>query len=210
MNLVRRVPALKASWLVMTLVVALAFGCGKPEAPSTGETRKLTHEQTLEWIHKNRAWQRAKKTKPMWARSLDKEELGKEFQTADHAVERAREGYWLCVGIAGEPWFQKPARIEAKFNHQGDEMKQFAFDSRPRGYGVYKPKENLTNWVAQVKGDGIAGFFIKPNYDMDHPLYSPAGGYVVKDDVPDPYRDNANDVWLVQEGIFKSTYELVP
>jgi hypothetical protein len=32
----------------------------------------------------------------------------------------------------------------------------------------------------------------------------------VKDDVADPYRDKANDVWLVQEGIFESTYELLP
>jgi hypothetical protein len=64
--------------------------------------------------------------------------------------------------------------------------------------------------VAQVKGPGIAGFFIKPNYDPEHPLYSPAGGYVVTDDVPDPYQAKLRDVWLVQEAIFNSTYELIP
>jgi hypothetical protein len=195
---------------LIACLLSLGPGCGRRETPKPEEPRKLTHEQTLEWINKNRAWQRAHKTKPMWARPLDQEELGKEFQTADLAVERAREGFWLCVGVAGEPWFQKPERIEAKFTRQADETKQFTFDSRTRTYGVYNPKESLKNWVAQVRGPGIAGFFIKPNYDMEHPLYSPAGGYVVKDDVADPYRDKANDVWLVQEGIFESTYELLP
>jgi hypothetical protein len=191
------------------LASAFVFGCGERQ-PQNQELRKLSHEETLEWINKNRAWQRAKKTKPMWARPVLQEELGREFQTADQAVERAQEGYWLCVGVAGEPWFQKPARIEAKFAHLRDETKRFAFDSEPKSYGVYQPKENLANWVAQVKGPGIAGFYIRPNYDVDHPLYAPAGGYVVKDGVLDPYRDGANDVWLVQEGIFNSTYEFVP
>ncbi len=61
-----------------------------------------------------------------------------------------------------------------------------------------------------MEGPGIAGFYIRPNYDMAHPLYSPAGGYVVKDHGPDPYRADVTDVWLVQEVLFNSTYELVP
>ena len=68
-------------------------------------------------------------------------------------------------------------------------VKQFAFDSRPRTYQVYKPKETTSSWVAQVKGAGVKGFTIRPNFDMEHPLYSPAGGYVVKGDhnpEPDP------------------------
>ena len=64
--------------------------------------------------------------------------------------------------------------------------------------------------MAQVKGPGIEGFFIKPGYDPERPLYSPAGGYVVKDHVADPYRDNPKDVWLVQQPLFESTYSLVP
>jgi hypothetical protein len=67
----------------------------------------------------------------------------------------------------------------------------------------------VRNWVAQVDGPDIAGFSIRPIYDPQNPLYSPAGGYVVKDDVKDAYHDNPQDVWLVQEGLFKSTYEIM-
>jgi hypothetical protein len=144
--------------------------------------------------------------------------VGKEFQTADHVVQRAQKGYWLCVGVVGEPWFQKKERIDAKYDPGASEVRQFAFDGTPRTYLVCTPKGDVCNWVAQVQGTWqgkpIEGFSIRPNYDMDHPLFTPAGhhagNYVVKDDVPDPYADDPEDIWLIQEALFKSTYELLP
>jgi hypothetical protein len=171
---------------------------------------KLSHEQTLEWIHQNRAWHLARKTKPIWARPIEANEIGKEFQTADHVVEKAKEGYWLCVGVAGEPWFQRPERVEAKYLPAGDETKKFEFDSNERKYRVWKPKDTVRNWAARVESSDIEGFSIRPNYDVEHPLYSPSGGYVVKDYVADPYKDKPNDVWLVQKSLFDSTYEFLP
>ena len=56
------------------------------------------------------------------------EEVGKEFQTADRAKEAARAGYWLCVGVAGEPWFQTLEKIESKYESYCDEFNQFSFD----------------------------------------------------------------------------------
>ena len=170
---------------------------------------KLDHERTLQWIRDHRAWRLAKKTKPIWARPVESDETGNEFMTADHTAQQAREGFWLCVGVAGEPWFQDLSRIERNYEPAEQEMKQFSFDDRPRRYRVYRPKEDAQKWVAQIKGPGIEGFYIKPNYDPSRPLYSPAGGYVVKDHVRDPYQEGA-DVWLVQEGLFESTYELLP
>jgi hypothetical protein len=170
---------------------------------------ELNHEQTLKWIEQHRAWRLARKTKPIWARPVQADEVGKEYQTADRAKETAREGYWLCVGVAGEPWFQKLEKIEAKYDRGPDETKQFSFDSQPHMYHVYQPKPGTRNWAAQVQGPGIAGFSVRPNYDVEHPLYSSAGGYLVKDHIPDPYHDHPNDVWLVQQPLFESTYELV-
>ena len=144
------------------------------------------------------------------ARAVGAEEVGPAFQTADHAVEKARAGYWLCVGVAGEPWFQTLEKIEGKYEPAGEEVKTFGFDATPRQYRIFKPKATTRNWVAQVQGPGIAGFFIRPNYDPVHPLYSPAGGYVVRDDVKDPYQAKPDDVWLVQKGLFESTYEVIP
>ena len=112
------------------------------------------------------------------------------------------------MGVAGEPWFQSLKKIEAKYDPGEQESKRFEFDTKAHSYWKYKPKGTVRNWVAQVKGPGIAGFSIRPGYDPERPLYSPAGGYVVKNDVKDPYHDDPKDVWLVQQSLFDSTYEL--
>lgn len=182
----------------------------EPEGAAQARGRKLSHEETLSWIAEHKAWRRARKTKPIWARAVEPEEVGKGFQTADRAVETARAGYWLSVGVAEEPWFQPLEKIESKYEPAGEEVKRFPFDDKARKYRVFKPRAATRNWVARVEGPEIAGFFIRPNYDPDHPLYSPAGGYVVRDDVPDPYHARAGDVWLVQRGLFESTYEVLP
>ena len=196
-------------WVLAATLGPSTIGCHGSKTTNKAKPMRLSHEQALQWIHQHRAWRPAKKTKPIWARPVEPDEIGREFQTADHVSERAQEGYWLCVGVAEEPWFQKPEKIEAKYDRGGDEVKQFDFDRQPYTYHVYKPKGDVRNWVAQIKGPDIEGFYIKPSYDMDHPLYSPAGGYVVKGDVPDPYQDNPDDVWLVQQGLFESSYEFL-
>jgi hypothetical protein len=188
---------------------AMAQSSGQQSKPPDSEPRKLSHEETLEWISKNKAWRLAKKTKPIWARPVEVDEVGKEFQTADHVKEKARAGVWLCVGVAGEPWFQSLDKIEAKYDVGGQESKKFDFDTKRHPYRTYKPKGTVRNWVAQVKGRGIAGFYIRPGYDPERPLYSPVGGYVVKSEVKDPYNDDPKDLWLVQQSLFDSTYELV-
>ena len=143
-------------------------------------------------------------------RPITKDEIGKEFDTADHVKETAQEGYVLCVGVVGEPWFQKLDRVTAKYEPAEEVTKAFKFDSRPTTYRLYQPKQEVRNWAAQVVNDPhVEGFFIRPNYDVKHPLYSPAGGYVVKDYVDDPYKDKPNDVWLVQQKLFESTYDVV-
>jgi hypothetical protein len=171
--------------------------------------RRLTHAETLRWIVDHRAWRVARKTKPIWARPVAPGELGKEFQTADHAVERATADHSLCVGVAGEPWFQQPDKVEAKYERAGSERRQFSFDDTARDYERFTPREGSRNWAAQIDDAGIEGFYVQPNYPTDGPLYSPRGGYVVKDYVDDPYDGNPDDVWLVQQGLFESTYDIV-
>ena len=121
-----------------------------------------------------------------------------------------RVRYWLSVGVAGEPWFQSLEKIEHKYNPAGEEVRAFRFDARPMRYRIFKPKAATRNWAAGVSGPGITGFFIRPHYDPTRPLYSPAGGFVVRDDAPDPYQARPDDVWLVQKDLFDSTYELLP
>ena len=201
-------------WVVAPAMVLLVGCSGDPGRDAPGATKaapattgKLSHEQTLRWIDEHRAWRRVRKTRPIWVRELTPAEIGQEFQTADHVKEVAHVGAWLCVGIAGEPWFQAPEKVKSKYEPDGEEPKTFAFDAGPATYRRYKPKESSRNWAAKVEGPGIEGFFIKPGYDPDRPLYSPAGGYVVKDDAEDPYAAGSKDVWLVQQALFESTYE---
>ena len=47
----------------------------------------------------------------------------------------------------------------------------FPSTRRPHVYQVFKPKGDVRNWAAQVSGPEIEGFSIRPNYDMEHPLY---------------------------------------
>ena len=183
---------------------------GDPPKGTAAEGRKLSHEETLQWVADHKAWRPARKTKPIWARRIDENEVGREFQTADGVQEKARAGYWLCVGVAGEPWFQSRERLVAKYDERDERTRRFNFDDQPRNYQRFQPKPSNRNWVAQVNGPGIAGFFVRPHYDPERPLYAPAGGYVVKDAVADPYRDQPGDVWLVQQPLFESTYELIP
>src|SRR5438552_13263734 len=91
-----------AAWLVGLVITLEIFGMNR-QPDATDAPRQLTHEQALAWIRDHHAWRLARKTRPMWARLIEADEVGKEFQTADHVAERAREGYWLSVGVAGEP-----------------------------------------------------------------------------------------------------------
>jgi hypothetical protein len=137
------------------------------------------------------------------------EEEGREYQTADRAVERAQLGQWLCVGVVEEPWFQSFETIEARY-HPGEHMtREFSFDDAPTRYQQFHPRASDRRWVAQIQGPQIDGFEIIPSYDVDKPLYSPAGGYVVRGDAEDPYAEEPEDIWLVQREIFESTYEFV-
>lgn len=170
--------------------------------------KRLNHDETLRWIAEQRAWRLARKTKAIWARPVEAEEAGKEFQTADQAKERAAPGAWLCVGSGGEPWFQSKERIDAKYRAEGEAPQRFDFDETPRTYYRFSPCDDARNWAAQITAPDVEGFYIQPNYSTDGPLYAPAGGYVVKDCVEDPYAGDPNDVWLVQQALFDSTYEI--
>ncbi len=198
---------------ILVAVVIVARGRVYPritrDKPPSTQPRTLSHEEALRWIDDHKAWRLARKTRAIWARPVRPEEVGREFQTADQIKEVAKEGSWLCVGVADEPWFQSRAKIDAKYEAADEVRRAFAFDEGSHAYRVFKPRGDVRNWVAQIKAPDVAGFYVRPGYDPSRPLYSPSGGYVVKDEVEDPYHDKPADVWLVQQSLFESTYELI-
>jgi len=201
--------------LLLVLILSAgvsALGCSERSVtmPSPAKpTASLTHDQTLEWIERHSAWRPARKVKPIWARPLTDEEIGREFQTADHAVEKGKPGALLCVGVAGEPWFQSAEKVLAKYAPGKEETRKFSFDTKPRVYRLYRPLPDSRVLAAQVKGEGIKEFSIRPGYDPTVTLRSPAGGYVVRNYTADP-TTRPSDAWLVQRELFESTYEFVP
>ena len=71
--------------LVMFLALITAVDFGGWDSGALGLTRiaaqglqegkqvqgkKLSHDETLNWITEHKAWRRARKTKPIWAREL--------------------------------------------------------------------------------------------------------------------------------------------
>ena len=171
--------------------------------------RRLTHDETLRWVREHQAWRLARKAKPIWARPVADDEVGRTFTTADHVDQVARAGYWVSVGSSSEPWFQTADAIDLKYQRRRKAQHQFVFDDRPRTYFEFVPSTEARNWAACVDGPDIEGFYVQPSYDRDNPLYSPAGGYVVRDPADDPYAHEPSDVWLVQRSLFESTYEWV-
>ena len=112
--------------------------------------RRLGHDETLRWVRDHHAWRLASKTRAIWARPVDPAEVGHTFTTADYAEEAARPGYWLSVGVCGEPWFQSAEAIESKYERRGTEQRRFAFDGPARTYVELVPRTESRNWAACV------------------------------------------------------------
>ena len=87
------------------LAVKIHLGWIDPRFLQRGRLH-LRHDQTLAWIRANQAWRRVKKTGRVYARALTLAERHQAFPSADGIPQRGRDGDVLCVGVAGEPWFQ--------------------------------------------------------------------------------------------------------
>ena len=180
--------------------------------------RKLSHDESLKWIEEHKAWKLAKKTRPIWARPVEPDEDGKEFQTADHVKQVARKDSWLCVGSAGEPWFQALDKIEGKYEPSGEEVKSFRFDTGARTYKTLQAEggcEELGGPGERTRHRGIlhqAGLRpgvapllarrrVRGQGPCRRPLSGQSQGCLA--------RAAAKDVWLVQQPLFESTYSIV-
>ena len=101
--------------LTCLLAVAgvLVCGCSK-RSSSNGETpMRLSHEQTLDWIQQHRAWRLAKKVKPIWARALRADEIGRPFQ----------DGVWMLpmspMAVFAAMMSSRPKKMDATAANDG-------------------------------------------------------------------------------------------
>jgi hypothetical protein len=147
-------------------------------------------QRLLDEVNSAGAWTRARKTKSIWARQVDRD------QTVDtlEGTESLKAGDFLCRGAADELWPQSAERLEAKYDQTGQ------VDGE--GWREYAPKP---------EGEGVMAARIDREFSVHAPwgeLQGKPGDYLVKDysDRDTPY---PKDVWIVDAKLFQATYEAV-
>jgi hypothetical protein len=173
---------------LLGVLVAGAAGCatrheGEP-APAS------PNAEILDEMDQARAWFHAKKVRPLWARQLA---AGETVQTIE-GTERVKAGDFLCRGEAGDTWPQTAQSLNEKY--------QRAEEVDTEGWRKYVPRpDNEGVMAAQVPH----GFAVQAKWGV---LSGKPGDYVVKGfadrDVAQP-----DDVWVVDQKLFRATYQAV-
>lgn len=174
---------------IIVLLLALS-GCRHSSVMSDAEKIRVPNRALLDEATQSKAWFHARKTRPIWARKLERDQT---VQTLEGPV-AAQAGDFLCRGAAGELWPQKASTLEERYTPTGtvdpDGWREFA--PRPDTEGVL---------AAQVQHP----FTVIARWGR---LTAKAGDFVVKNfrDRDQPYPE---DVWVVDQALFRATYERV-
>ena len=160
-----------------------------PEETATAMTDS-PNKTLLDEANKSPHWFHAKKTRPIWAREL---EADQQVQTLE-GLETVQAGHYLCKGEAGDIWPQTKEQLGKRYSPT-DEISADGWRKhvpRPDARGVMAvPIEHsfgvLTSW-GQLTGKP-GDFLVKNFQDRDV-----------------PYPD---DVWIVDQKLFRETYEAV-
>jgi hypothetical protein len=141
----------------------------------------------LEKVNASGVWFHAKKTAPLWARPLEKDQT---IKTLEGDV-TAKAGDFLCRGAAGEFWPQSAERLSEKYNPteevDAEGFRKFLPNSEVMAAQVDQPFQVKTSWGDL---DGKSGDFILKSFADKEVEY------------PD-------SVWIVDKQLFADTYERV-
>jgi hypothetical protein len=156
---------------------------GTHEAPSPNQALLDELDAAGSWFH-------AKKTRPIWARKLERDQS---VDTLEDKV-TAKAGDFLCRGAAGEFWPQSAKTLEARYTPTD------TVDAE--GWRKYQPRPDAQGvMAAQVTHP----FKVTATWGT---LSGKADDYVLKN-----FRDRAvaypEDVWVVDQSLFRATYEVV-
>lgn len=174
---------------VVVLAVLLSGCCHPAPAPNSGAPSS-PNQALLDELDAGKAWFHAKKTRPIRALKLDRD------QTVDTLEGRvtAKAGDFLCRGEAGELWPVTAAMLEARY------LRTEIVDAD--GWRKYEPRPDAEGvMAAQVPHP----FTVTATWGR---LSGKAGDYALKN-----FRDRAvpypQDVWVVDRSLFGATYEAV-
>lgn len=165
-------------------------GCNHSPQPAKMNAPISPNQALLDELDSARAWFHAKKNRPIWARLIEREQT---VATLEGDV-TAKAGDYLCRGEAGDLWPQSAKTLEARYTPTGavTEGGWRKYQPRPDAEGVMAAPVPHPFSVAATWGT-LAG---KP------------GDFVLKN-----FRDRAvahpEDVWVVDQALFRATYEAV-
>lgn len=179
-----------AGVVVLGLFLTMAVtGCRQPPAPQA-PVAESANQSLLDEANAVGKWFHAKKTRPIWAKRLDAEQV---VQTLE-GEERVAAGHYLCKGEAGDLWPQTEQTLQERY--------------------VATDEVNAEGWRKYQPHPDAQGVLVTP---IEHPfevqatwgrLTGKPGDFLVK-----KYQDRETtypaDVWIVDQTLFRQTYEPV-
>jgi hypothetical protein len=145
------------------------------------------NQTILDEVNQARLWFRAKKTRAIWAKRLDRDERVETLE----GVEQVPAGTWLCRGEAGELWPQTEQRLHDKYiaTEEVDEAGWRKYEPHPDTQGAMAAQVNHPFRVEAQWGTltGKPGDYLVKNYEDRDVLYP-------------------EDVWIVDQKLFQATY----
>lgn len=146
------------------------------------------NQQLLDELNAGRRWFFARKTHPIHARRLTDPH---EIETVEGPV-HVEAGNYLCRGVENELWPQSGETLNAKYAPSGEVDEA--------GWQLYLPLPEASGvQAAQISHP----FFVDSAWGT---LHGKPGDYLVKHD-SDADTDYPDDLWIVSQHLFHSTYE---
>lgn len=171
-------------------VLLLFSGCCHSTPPVKMNEQASPNQSLLDELDSARAWVHAKKTRPIWARLIESDRT---VESLEGRVS-AKAGDYLCRGEAGELWPQSAKTLAARYAPTDAVSAD--------GWRKYRPHPDAEGvMAAQVQH----AFAVVATWGK---LSGKPGDYVLKN-----FRDRLvaypEDVWVVDQALFRATYEVV-
>ena len=174
--------------VLAVMLLAIAFGCAR--VPVRSPAAPAPNHALLDEVHQAGAWFHARKTREIWVRRLERDEV---IPTLEGSLE-GRAGDFVCRGAGGELWPQKAPDVERKY---------LATDTADGPWRKYVPRPDA---------EGILAARIAHPFNVEATwgrLSGKSGDYLAKN-----FRDRdvryPADVWVIDRALFDATYERVP
>ena len=146
------------------------------------------NKSILEEANANGIWFHAKKTRPIWAKRLESAQNVKTLE----GEERVEAGHYLCRGEAGDIWPQAEKDLARRYKAT-DELDA-------DGWRKYQPSPDAKGVMATQIGHP---FSVEASWGK---LTGKSGDYLLKN-FHDSDTTYPNDVWIVDQTLFRQTYE---